>query len=125
MPRDPLALLPLKPLVFHLLVALLEEDLHGWALLRAVEAQPGGDRLMPGQLYRQLEAMLDEGLIVEQRAPKREEPDEATSKRGGAPPKRFFRLTPFGRDVARAEARRLEGMMADARVRRLLSRSRP
>ena len=124
MPRDPLALLPLKPLVFHLLVALLEEDLHGWALLRAVETQPDGDRLMPGQLYRQLEAMLDEGLVGEHRAPKKDEDDEPARK-GGAPPKRFFRLTPFGRDVARAEARRLEGVMADARVRRLLSRSRP
>ena len=124
MPRDPLTLLPLKPLVFHLLVALLEEDLHGWALLRAVETQPDGDRLMPGQLYRQLEAMLDEGLIVEHRAPRKDEDDEPARK-GGAPPKRFFRLTPFGRDVARAEARRLEGLMADARVRRLLSRSRP
>ena len=123
MARDPLTLLPLKPLVFHLLVALLEEDLHGWALLRAVETQPDGDRLMPGQLYRQLEAMLDEGLIVEQRAPKKDADDEP-AKKGGAPPKRFFRLTPFGREVARAEARRLEGVMADARVRRLLSRSR-
>ncbi|HET9369602.1 MAG TPA: helix-turn-helix transcriptional regulator [Vicinamibacterales bacterium] len=123
MARDPLTLLPLKPLVFHLLVALLEEDLHGWALLRAVETQPDGDRLMPGQLYRQLEAMLDEGLIVEQRGAKKDADDEP-AKKGGAPPKRFFRLTAFGREVARAEARRLEGVMADARVRRLLSRSR-
>ncbi|MEZ5318572.1 MAG: helix-turn-helix transcriptional regulator [Vicinamibacterales bacterium] len=125
MPRDPQALLPLKPLVFHLLVALLDGERHGWALLRAVEDQPGAERLMPGQLYRQLAAMLDEGLIDERDTPGG---GQATAERvgrtGGAAPRRFFRLTPFGRAVTRAEARRLEGLVADTRVRRLLSRRR-
>jgi DNA-binding PadR family transcriptional regulator len=124
MPRDPRALLPLKPLVFQLLVALLDGDRHGWSLLRAAEGAGGGGRLMPGQLYRQLESMLAEALVTEHAAPHRSVPPPAGPSTGGARPTRFFRLTPFGRAVARAEAHRLAELVSDARVRPLLSRTR-
>ena len=124
MPRDPRTLLPLKPLVFHLLVALLDGDRHGWSLLRATEAQPDLGRVMPAQLYRQMASMLDEGLVTEHDAPAASSKPEPESTTGGARPRRFFRLTAFGRAVARAEAQRLTEAVADARVQSLLSRTR-
>lgn len=124
MPRDPRSLLPLKPLVFHLLVALLDGDRHGWSLLRATEAQPDLGRVMPAQLYRQMASMLDEGLVTEHDAPASGAKVDADAPTGGAKPRRFFRLTRFGREVARAEAQRLTSAVADARVKSLLSRTR-
>ena len=131
MPRDPRDLLPLKPFVFHVLVVLLDGELHGWGLLRALEPRIG-ERVLPGQLYRQLEAMLTEQLIEEHDSPGRaskDDPDERhgrDSRTGGAAPKRFFRLTTFGRAVAKAEARRLEAMVDELRGKRLLpERGRP
>ena len=118
MPPDVDDLLPLKPFVFQLLIELVEQPQHGWSLLRGVESRSGA-RVLPGQLYRQLQALLDAGLIeavaVEDAAPRKR---ESTAK--GAAPKRLFRLTPLGRRVARAEAARLQGLLSDARVRRLL-----
>ncbi|HEX5216161.1 MAG TPA: hypothetical protein VFV98_11910 [Vicinamibacterales bacterium] len=119
MPRDPRDLLPLKPFVFHVLVVLLDGELHGWGLLRALEPRLGA-QVLPGQLYRQLEAMLAEQLIEEHGAPSRPSRNERDDRVGGAAPKRFFRLTPFGRAVARAEARRLEAMVDELRDKRLL-----
>ena len=125
-PRDPLALLPLKPFVFHALVVLAGGDRHGWALLRALEARTAA-RVLPGQLYRQLEAMLDEGLITEHDRPSRGATrDERPPHAGGAAPKRFFRLTPFGRRVAQAEARRLATLVDELRGTGLLpAKGRP
>ena len=110
-------LLPLKPMVFHLLVELLDGPQHGWSLLRAVEDRTGV-RVLPGHLYRQLDAMLESGFI--EAIPMSESLRTRSTHVGGAVPKRLFRLTALGRRVARAEAVRLEAMMADARVRRLL-----
>jgi DNA-binding PadR family transcriptional regulator len=119
MPRDPRELLPLKPLVFHVLVVLLDGELHGWGLLRALEPRLG-QQVLPGQLYRQLEAMLAEQLIEEHGSPSRPPRNERDDRAGGAVPKRFFRLTAFGRGVVRAEARRLEAMVDELRDKRLL-----
>ena len=118
MPLDPSSLLPLKPIVFHILIVLFEGERHGWALLKAVEERLGSP-LLPGQLYRQLAAMLGEGLIEESAAPPR-----AARRReegvGGAAPSRFFTLTPFGRAVAAAEARRHAAIVDELRGTRLL-----
>ena len=118
--RDPRELLPLKPFVFHALVVLTDGELHGWGLLRALEARLG-ERVLPGQLYRQVEAMLAADLIDESDAPARPAPRlERDDRAGGAAPRRFFRLTAFGRAVAKAEARRLEAMVNELRDKRLL-----
>ena len=119
MPRDPRDLLPLKPFVFHVLVVLTDGELHGWGLLRALEPRLG-ERVLPGQLYRQLEAMLDEQLIEEHAAPAKPAKRDRDDHVGGAAPKRFFRLTTFGRAVAKAEARRLEAIVDELRGKRLL-----
>jgi DNA-binding PadR family transcriptional regulator len=116
MPREPRDLLPLKPFIFDVLVVLLDGELHGWGLLRALE-QRTQQQVLPGQLYRQLEAMLAEELIEEHASSSR---PTRTERVGGAAPKRFFRLTAFGRAVARAEARRLETMVNELRDKRLL-----
>ena len=114
--RPPEALLPLKPFVLQLLVALSTGDLHGWGLLKAIEARTGGP-VLPGQLYRQIETLLANGLIEERDRPgggvSRETREEHV---GGAPARRFFRLTPFGRRVVEAEAGRLERLVAELRT---------
>ena len=106
--------LPLKPLVFQVLLALAEGERHGWALVREVQARGGFDRIMPGNFYRTLRTMLADGLIEESsRAPRGASGDER---------RRYFRLTKLGADVASAEARRLEGVVMEARSKRLLAR---
>ena len=58
MPPDVNDLLPLKPFVFQVLIELVDQPQHGWSLLRALENRTGA-RVLPGQLYRQLDALLD------------------------------------------------------------------
>jgi DNA-binding PadR family transcriptional regulator len=96
--------LPLKDLVFRILLTLAEGERHGASLAQALDEFPGGPRVLPGQFYRTLDRMLDDGLLEER------EPSAAPPRRHPAPgaaPRRFFRLTTLGREVARAETRRL------------------
>ena len=108
-------LLPLKPLVFQGLLALADGERHGWSLVRDVQQRGGFERLMPGNFYRTLRAMLADGLIEE--APLRTKAVEKDDER-----RRYFRLTPLGARVASAEARRLEAALLEARAKRLLPR---
>ena len=103
--------MPLKPLVFEVLLALVDEPRHGWSLVREVEARLGGEPLLPGNFYRTLRRMAADGLIEEA-------PDTADA--GEDERRRYFQLTAQGQRVARAEARRLEARVSDARTRRLL-----
>jgi len=107
------SMLPLKPLVFHVLIALSEGERHGWSLVREVQLGAGGDRIMPANFYRTLRTMLADGLIEESSKRKASVDDER---------RRYFRLTPLGQEAARAEARRLQDVMADARTRKLLKK---
>src|SRR5229473_6976599 len=94
------ALLPLLPATFHILVALADEDRHGYAIIQDVAARTDGSiRLSPGTLYRSIQRMLEQGLIVE--TDERPAPEDDDERR------RYYRITPFGASVARAEARRL------------------
>lgn len=114
-PDDVAALLPLPPVTFHILVALAGGDLHGYAIIQDVAARTGGElKLQAGTLYRSIQRMLEQGLLVEVRArPSIGDDDER---------RRYYRLTPFGRAVARAEARRLEQMVELARASGLVPR---
>ena len=116
MPRDPRSLLPLKPLVFDLLLVLAEGEQHGWAIVRALETRDG-TRILPGNLYRQLTAMRADGLIAESAGPRRVREARAEGARA---PHRFFKLTAFGRAVGRAEARRLAFLVDESRAKRFL-----
>jgi DNA-binding PadR family transcriptional regulator len=108
MPEEPRDFLPLKPLVFQVLLALTDGDRHGWSLVREVQQRTGGDRVLPANFYRMLRAMLAEGLIEEA---------------GRKDDRRYFRATTLGRDAARLEARRLQELLGDARTRRLLRKT--
>ncbi|MBL8113289.1 MAG: helix-turn-helix transcriptional regulator [Acidobacteria bacterium] len=105
------SLLPLTPVVLELLLSLADGERHGYAILLDVEERTGGRlRLLPGSLYRALHRLREQGLVEESDA-------RATDER-----RQIFRLTPRGRAVAVAEARRLEDTVATARARRLLPR---
>jgi DNA-binding PadR family transcriptional regulator len=105
--------LPLKPLVLQILLELSDGERHGWSLVREVQ-QRGFGRIMPGNFYRTLRGMLEDGLIEEsQQRPDAPEDDER---------RRYFALTPLGAGVAAAEARRLQAIVTDARTRKLLTR---
>ena len=107
-PTPRLTRLPLPPATFHILMALADEDRHGYAMIQEVAARTGGQlRLSAGTLYRSIQRMLDQGLIVEPR--ERPAPKDDDERR------RYYRLTPYGRRVAEAEMRRLDGLVKIAR----------
>jgi DNA-binding PadR family transcriptional regulator len=102
------ALLPLPPATFHILVALADADRHGYAIMQDVTSRTGGElTLSPGTLYRSIQRLLEQGLIVELDWRPAKHDDER---------RRYYRLTPFGRQVAKAEARRLTQMLKLARA---------
>ena len=108
-----MTLMPLKPLVFEILIALTERPRHGWDLVGDVERRLGGEPLLPGNFYRTLRRMLADGLIEEAGVP-------ASSADPAGDRRRYFQLTETGESAARAEARRLAALVADRRTRRLL-----
>jgi DNA-binding PadR family transcriptional regulator len=117
---DARALLPLKPLVFDVLLALEAGDRHGWSLVRDIQ-QHSSVRILPANFYRTLRTMLADGLIEETDPPKSERGTSADALER----RRYFTLTSLGRDAARFEARRLQQLVADARTQRLLRSRKP
>jgi DNA-binding PadR family transcriptional regulator len=110
------AVLPLPEAALHILMALAEDDRHGYAILQDVALRTRGEvKLGPGTLYRSIQRMLEQGLIEETRErPAAEFDDER---------RRYYRITPFGKAAARAEARRLAGLVRLARASGLAPRS--
>src|SRR5204863_4003726 len=106
----------LRPVEFHVLLALAAEERHGYGILQEVAALAGGDlQIEPGTLYRALHRMLNDGWVAESaRRPASDLDDER---------RRYYRLTPAGRRVAAAEAARLQRLVTVARAHRLLSRA--
>jgi DNA-binding PadR family transcriptional regulator len=106
---DPQALLPLPAATFHILMSLADEDRHGYAIIQDVEERTGGAlRLGAGTLYRSIQRMEEQGLLVETQ----ERPDPAIDDER----RRYYRITSFGREVARAEAARLTQLVKLARA---------
>jgi DNA-binding PadR family transcriptional regulator len=102
-------LLPLPPATFHILLAVSGEDRHGYAIIQDIAARTNDEvRLSAGTLYRSIQRMQEQGLISETR--QRPAPEEDDERR------RYYRITPFGSAVARAEARRLAQMVRLARA---------
>jgi DNA-binding PadR family transcriptional regulator len=107
------ALLPLPPATFHIMVALAKEDRHGYAIILDVEERTRGElRLSAGTLYRSIQRMLEQGLIRETRDRPAPELDDER--------RRYYRITPFGTTVARAEARRMSDLVSMARAQGLI-----
>jgi DNA-binding PadR family transcriptional regulator len=114
MKRDPAELLPLSPAMFHVMVALADGDTHGYAIMKEVERlTDGAVRLSTGTLYGIIKRLLADGLIRE----------SAVAVATGDERRRSYALTPFGKDVARAEAARLEQTIAIARRKTLFRRT--
>ncbi len=112
------SLLPLPAAAFHILMALAEEDRHGYAILQDVAARThGGVKLSAGTLYRTIQRMLEQGLIVEVSERERPAPERDDERR------RYYRITPFGTAAARAEARRLAELVRLARASGFAPRS--
>jgi DNA-binding PadR family transcriptional regulator len=102
------ALLPLPPASFHVLIALSDGERHGYAILQEVAARTGGEvKLGAGTLYRTIQRLQEQGLIVE--AAERPDPELDDERR------RYYRITRFGEEVARAEAGRLSRLVRLAR----------
>jgi DNA-binding PadR family transcriptional regulator len=103
--------LPLKPFVLDVLLELADGKRHGWSLIRDIQQRDGGHRILPTNFYRTLRALRDEGLIQEADGDADQDPGER---------RQYFSLTALGAKVARAEVKRLEALVLDARARRLL-----
>ena len=104
--------LPLTTPEYHVLLALGDDALHGYAMMQALEEKTGGrDALLPGTLYATLARMVERGLLE----PLAEPPDpEADGRR------RYYRVTALGRAVARAESARLRRLLEVAERARLV-----
>ena len=108
--RDTSPFLPLTPAAFHVLLALADGPKHGYLILKDIEERTTGDvRLSTGTLYGLVKRFLDDELIV-----------EMTPLAGDDDRRRRYKLTPLGREVAAAEAQRLERLVLSARAVRLL-----
>ena len=117
--NDPLAMLPLSPVDLQILLVLIGGDVHGYGLMKAVEEQSAGKvRLEVGSLYRVIKRLLGNGLI-EETDDRPSETAEAPASRGPKP-RRFYRISGFGREVAAAEAGRLTEVIETARARALI-----
>ncbi len=101
-------LLPLPPATFHILLALIKDERHGYAIIQDVEERTDGAlRLSAGTLYRSVARMVEQGLIAEVTKRRSITDDER---------RRYYRITTFGTAVARAEMRRLSQLVRLARA---------
>ncbi len=114
--RTPESHLPLAEATFQILLALVDRERHGYAIMREVRRRTDGERrLAPGTLYRSLRQMQERGLLEESE----ERPDLDDERR------HYYRLTHVGRRVAVAEVERLEGLVRAARSKGLAPRTLP
>jgi DNA-binding PadR family transcriptional regulator len=113
--EDPRSPLPLTPVEFHVLLSLADADRHGYAVLQDVARRTDDQfKLRTGTMYTVIKRMLDLSWLQEV-APTASATDER---------RRYYRLTNAGRDVLRAEARRLQSLVALAHEKRVLAPAR-
>ena len=111
--RDPAALIPLKHSTYRVLLALAEDELHGYAIMQALSNMTDGrETILPGTLYAALARMVDDGLI---------ETLPGTDETSGGPRRRYYRRTGFGRAVARAESERVSALLDVAQSQDIFS----
>ena len=107
------ALIPLPPATFHILMAVAQEDRHGYGIIQDVERRTNGElRLSAGTLYRSIQRMLELGLI--------DESDERPAPEFDDERRRYYRISAFGTTVARAETRRMSQLLRMARAQGLV-----
>ncbi len=114
---DPRSFLPLKPDLFHILLALSERELHGYGIMKSVEeATEGQIVLEPSPLYRRLKRLLELGIVAE--STERPATDVDDERR------RYYRLTNLGRSVLAADAARMVALSNTTAVQALASRAK-
>ena len=120
MPRrapDPNDFLPLTPAIAHILLALADEDRHGYAIMQEVERiTDGAVRMGPGTLYGTIKRMIVSGLLEEAEADERPDPELDDERR------RYYRATALGRAVLEAETSRMAMLVGAARAKRVRPR---
>jgi DNA-binding PadR family transcriptional regulator len=105
-------MLPLAPPMFHILIALGDDALHGYAVMQAIDERSGGQvRLLPGTLYSTIKKMLGLQLLEECEAPADADSEDAR--------RRYYRATAFGREVRSAETARLSMLVRMAKGARV------
>ncbi len=104
MTPDPSGFLPMHPLAFRVLMAVVNGPSFGMEIVQSIEAAEQGTRLYPANLYRRIRDLLADGLL-----------EECPGPAGADPRRTYVRLTALGRSVAEAEARRLHALAMDAR----------
>ncbi|MDB6054928.1 MAG: PadR family transcriptional regulator [Verrucomicrobiales bacterium] len=110
---DPNQKLPLTPAVFHILLALANGELHGYAIMQEVTQSTGGTiRMGPGTLYGTIKKLVAEEWI--------EEAGERAVSPSDDERRRYYRLTEFGAKVVNAEVRRLSQVLRSAQGKRLI-----
>jgi DNA-binding PadR family transcriptional regulator len=113
--RDPRDFLPLTPAIAHILLALADQDRHGYAIMQEVERITGGAaRMGPGTLYGTIKRMIAAGLLEE--ADERPDPDLDDERR------RYYRATRLGAGVLEAETARMSTLVVAARAKRVRAR---
>jgi len=115
---EPQPTLPLPVSEFQILLAVADEERHGYAIMREVSLRTNGDvQIGPGTLYGSIKRMVAARLI--------EESDERPDPQLDDERRRYYRITALGRQTAVAEARRMERLVGIARAKRLLGRPEP
>lgn len=111
--RDPADMLPMHPRDFLILFALVDGELHGYGLVKAVERESAGQvRMDPANLYRALKRLERNGLVEEV---------GARAADGDVERRRYYRLTRYGRSVVAAEAARVRRLARAAEAKRLIA----
>ena len=112
---DPEEFLPLTPAIAHILLAVADEDRHGYAIMQEVERMTdGGVRMGPGTLYGTIKRMLAAGLL--------EEVESAPEQRQDKERRRYYQATALGREVLEAETARMSSLVSAARAKRVRAR---
>lgn len=102
--HDPADLLPLHPLEFRILMALLGGPSYGTRIVEEIERRvEDGTTLYPANLFRRIRDLTRKGLL-----------ETAPAPEGADPRRTYLRLTRMGRETARAEAVRLRALLSDA-----------
>jgi DNA-binding PadR family transcriptional regulator len=108
--KDPSQFIPLAPHSFQILLSLLDRDLHGYSIIKDIEARTEGEMVLgTSTVYAAVKRMVLDGLLQETHAP--------VPESSGGPPRRYYRITELGREVAQAEGlriTRLQRMVADS-----------
>lgn len=110
--------LPLRPIDLEILLALADNDMHGYGLVQAVDRHTDGLVVLdPGNLYRVIKRLIDAGLVAEA--------GQQPSTEAGGERRRYYRMTGLGGRVLAAELERLRKLVNATATRAVAKRLTP